>query len=392
MPAPAPAPRYRRDTATWIAFACLFGFGLLNAVLGPALPYLRAAEGLSYLAASAHQVAFAVGGGIAGLLAAAVSRAMSRRRAIATGLGMAALAGLGIGYGPSAYVTILAAFVLSLCGTTALIRLWALLADLHQERRTVAMSEGEVCVSLAGILTPVLIGGLAATALSWRAATAVTSVVVAATAVLVLVVPFAEQRERAPAAAVTKSRWRQPMLVVVVAVVALEFCLSFWLASFLDDEVGLGRDLAVAMSSVLYAAALAGRLLVSRLARRIAAEPLLVSALFLTVVGAPLLLIAHGPVLAIAGIVVTGIGMGATFPLTSSLHVQASSISADAAMGQVLAVAAIGQIAGPLATGVLAQVADLRVGLLLLPTLSALGLVALALHHRNVQHHRTVRF
>src|SRR5204863_243704 len=85
------------------------------------------------------------------------------------------------------------------------------------------------------------------------------------------------------------------------------------------------------------------------------------------VVGAPLLLLAHGPAVAIAGIVVTGIGMGATFPLTSSLHVQASPISADAAMGQVLAVAAIGQIAGPLATGVLAQMADLRVGLLLVP-------------------------
>ena len=92
MAAPSRAPTYRRDTVTWVAFACLFGFGLLNAVLGPALPYLRAAEGVSYLAASMHQVAFAVGGGIAGLLAAAVSRTMSRRRAIAIGLGVAALA------------------------------------------------------------------------------------------------------------------------------------------------------------------------------------------------------------------------------------------------------------------------------------------------------------
>ena len=385
MAAPSRARRYERDTATWVAFGCLFGFGLPNAVLGPALPYLREAEGLSYLTASAHQVAFAVGGGVAGLLAAAVSRAMSRRRAIATGLGVAALAGLGVGYGPSAFVTILAAFLLSLAGTTALIRLWALLADLHQERRTVAMSEGEVCVSLAGILTPLLIGGLAATALSWRSAFAVTAVIVAATAVLVLVVPFPELPEQAEATAVTTGRWRRPMLVVVIAVVALEFCLSFWLASYLDDEVGLGRDLAAAMSSVLYAAALAGRLLLSRLARRIAAEPLLVSALVLTVLGAPLLLMAQGPGLAIAGIVVTGIGMGATFPLTSSLHVQASSISADAAMGQVLAVAAIGQIAGPLATGVLAQLADLRVGLLVLPGLSAVALVALAQHRRGTR-------
>ena len=245
------------------------------------------------------------------------------------------------------------------------------------------MSEGEVCVSLAGILTPLLIGGLATTALTWRAAFAVTAVIVVVTAVLVLLVPLPELPEQSAATAVTTGGWRQPMLVVVVAVVALEFCLSFWLASYLDDEVGLGRDLAAAMSSVLYAAALAGRLLLSRLARRLPAEPLLACALFLTVLGAPLLLIAHEPALVIAGTVVTGIGMGATFPLTSSLHVQASSISADAAMGEVLAVAAIGQIAGPLAAGVLAQVADLRVGLLVLPVLSAVALVALAEHHRR---------
>ncbi len=169
---------------------------------------------------------------------------------------------------------------------------------------------------------------------------------------------------------------------------ARETALSITAYSYLDDEVGLARDVAAAMTSLLYAAALVGRLLLSRLARRLAAEPLLVSALVLTLVGAPLLLIAHGPAPAIAGIVITGIGMGATFPLTSSLHVQASSISADAAMGQVLAVAAVGQVAGPLATGVLAQVADLRVGLLVLPALSAVALVALAAHRRGMMRGR----
>jgi len=31
----------------------------------------------------------------------------------------------------------------------------------------------------------------------------------------------------------------QPTLVVVFAIVALEFALSFWLASYLNDDVGL---------------------------------------------------------------------------------------------------------------------------------------------------------
>ena len=52
MPNTDELPRYHRDAATWSMFAALFAFGVLNAVLGPALPYLREAEDLSYVAAN----------------------------------------------------------------------------------------------------------------------------------------------------------------------------------------------------------------------------------------------------------------------------------------------------------------------------------------------------
>lgn len=76
------------------------------------------------------------------------------------GLAGAAVAGRGLGYGDAVVITVLAAFVVSLFGTSALIRVWAALADVHGERRTVAMTEGEVAVSLGGIVTPLLVGGL----------------------------------------------------------------------------------------------------------------------------------------------------------------------------------------------------------------------------------------
>lgn len=60
-------PVYRRDAATWVSFAALFGFGILDAALGPVLPYLRQTEHLSYVVGALHQVAFAIGGMIAGL-------------------------------------------------------------------------------------------------------------------------------------------------------------------------------------------------------------------------------------------------------------------------------------------------------------------------------------
>jgi MFS family permease len=97
--------------------------------------------------------------------------------------------------------------------------------------------------------------------------------------------------------------------------------------------------------------------------------------LFLTIaaLGSPLLLLASNAAEAAAGLAVTGIGIGGTFPLASTLHVAGSERSADQALGQILAVAGLGQIAGPLAAGGLAQLSGLRIGLLLLPVLAVIA-------------------
>ena len=87
---------------------------------------------------------------------------------IRAGLVTAGLAGQGIGYGRGPAITVTAAFVVSLLGTSALIRMWAALSDRHADQRSVAMIEGEAGVSVGGIVAPLLIGGLAASALSWR--------------------------------------------------------------------------------------------------------------------------------------------------------------------------------------------------------------------------------
>src|SRR3954464_6476504 len=93
------APPYRRDAMTWAVYSGLLAFGFLNAVLGPALPYLRASEHISYLVSAFHQAAFALGGGLAGLLALRAESYLGRGATIRLGLVGAAVAGLGIGYG-----------------------------------------------------------------------------------------------------------------------------------------------------------------------------------------------------------------------------------------------------------------------------------------------------
>ncbi len=369
---------YRRDSFTWTAFGALFAFGYLNAVLGPALPYLRSVEGISYVVGALHQAAFALGGGLAGILSSREPIPIGRRATIAGGLTGAALAGLALGYGDAAPVTILAALFMGLLATLALIRVWAALADAHGSRRAVAMTEGEVAVSLAGIATPLLIGALAGTAATWRLAFALGAVIVVAAAAAVLRADVPPGRAPDPGDAPPGRA--QATLVIVFAIVALEFGLSFWLATYLNDDVGLSRGAAVAMVSGLYASNLLGRLVASRAARTQPSERLLAAALATVLAGLPFLLLARAAVPAVAGIVLAGAGIGALFPLTSSLHVQASGRTADNALGDILTVAALGEICGPLTAGAIAQATSLRAGLLILPAATLLAATALTVH------------
>jgi fucose permease len=188
-----------------------------------------------------------------------------------------------------------------------------------------------------------------------------------------------------PRPAARPRRRLAPALVTVFAIVALEFALSFWVASYLNESVGLGRGLAVTMVSGLYAANLVGRLVVSRLARRMTTARLLLVAVVVSLVGLPVLLAASGAGLALVGLVVTGAGVGALFPLASSLHVGASAHGADVALGQVLLTAAAGQVVGPLAVAAIAQRTGLRVALLLLPVFALMAAGGVALHHAHLR-------
>lgn len=365
---------------TWAVFAPLLAFGVLNAGLGAALPYLRAVERTSYLGGVLHQVAFAIGGGLAGVLAARVSGGPARTVVIRAGMIGAGLAWLGVGYGNRLPITVAAAFFVSLLATSALIRMWAVLADQHGARRTVAMTEGEVSVSLGSIAAPLVLSGVAATALGWRSAFAVGAAVCVAAVLAGVPVGLPAPKRASHDDADGQSpppRRLPPTLLLVMIIVALEFGLGFWLASYLADDVGTGRRLAVAMVSGLYLAQLVGRLVASRIARRASTGAVLALAIATSLAGLPVLLAATSAVTAAIGLGIASFGIGAMFPLASSLHVGASRRNADGALGQVLTAAAFGQVTGPLVVAGIAQAADLRVGLLVLPALALLAAAAL---------------
>jgi len=382
---------YRRDRFTWTAFGALFAFGFLLALIGPALPYIRSVERISYIVAALHQVAFAIGVGLAGALSARDRPHFSRRSVIAVGLAGGGLAALAVGYGDTPPVTIAGALLMGLLGTLALIRLWASVADAHGPLRAVAMTEGEVAVSLAGVITPLLIGALATSFATWRLAFAVATAIVAVAVVGIGRVDFPTPRPTAPAPEPREHTRIQPTLVIILAIVALEFALSFWLSSYLNEDIGLSPHTAVSLVSILYASNLAGRLLASRLARTHSQEGVLGAALAVVVTGLPFLLAARTVPAVLPGIVLAGAGIGALFPMTSSLHVQASRRTADSALGEILTVAAVGQLLGPFLAGAIAQASGLRTGLFVLPAFTLLAACGLLAHQRHRSDHPVAR-
>jgi predicted MFS family arabinose efflux permease len=300
-------PPYRRDHRTIAAFGLLAALGSLHTVLGATLPYLRADLGLGYRAASLHLTAFAVGGLVAGLSGATIQDRASRLGLVMLGT-LTAVTGVVL-------VALAGAFAVSLVGagligagaTHAFIGIWSGLSDQHGDRRAVALTEGEVAVSVGNLSLPLAVGVAAAAGLGWRAAVVV---VVAAVAAGLLGVrrsgvqePASAETIAAAAPAREAMRGLAPLLLVVACVVGLEWTLTTWLSSYLDDEVALPRATAVALTSTFFAAVLGGRLLSSRLARRVGARALLAGALALLLAGLPVLLAARGIPVALAGIV-----------------------------------------------------------------------------------------
>jgi predicted MFS family arabinose efflux permease len=372
---------YRRDRRTLAAFGLLAALGALHTVLGATLPYLRTDLGLGYGQAGLHLTAFAAAALLAGLGGPAVQRATSRLGLVLAGTGGAA-AGAGLVAAAAGLAgSLTGAAVMGAGVTLAFVGLWSGLSDQHGERRAVALTEGEVAVSVGNLSLPLAVGAAAAAGLGWRAALVV---VLAAVTAGALGLRRAGVQEPASATTATAgppgqvARRLAPLLVVVACVVGVEWTLTTWLSTFLDDEVGLARSTAVLATSAFFAAMLAGRLVSSRLARRTGARALLAGALALLLAGLPVLLAARGIPVALAGIVLVGAATGALFPLASALVLAAAGPASTRASGATMAVASVGVLLGPLTIGTLAEGTGLRTALAAAAVLPVTALAVLA--------------
>jgi MFS family permease len=371
-----------RGRSTWLAYLLLGAFCYLQASPGPVVPFLRAELGLGYATAALHMTAFSVGALLAGSAYPALERRVSRTRTVWAAALFMGVATVLLTLGGNPVVTIGATFLMGALGTPILLSVQAALADQHGERRAVALTEANAVASAGSLAVPAAVAAAEAAGLGWRAGILAILLAFAALAVAfrgtrlappptaAVLDPAAGSEVAAPG---RLPRRAVAALVLVLGGAAIEWCVSFWAATFLSDVVGLPATAAVAVTTGFYAAMLAGRAGGSVLAGRWGASRLVGAALVVTGAGIPLFWLAPSAPLAVTGLIVTGLGVSVMFPLGLALAMAAAPLQAarvSARMVQVGA-AAIGLL--PLALGALAGRIALRPAFAIVPALLLLA-------------------
>jgi MFS transporter, DHA1 family, inner membrane transport protein len=141
--------------------------------------------------------------------------------------------------------------------------------------------------------------------------------------------------------------------------VASEWCVGYWGADFLADGTGLTRPAAATSLTAFFAAMLVGRIASSRLARRLPPAVLLAATLFVALLGFPLFWLSPGTPLALAGLFLTGLGIGGVYPLGVSAAIAEAPGNTDAAAARLAIGGGGAMLVAPFVLGALAD----RVGI-----------------------------
>jgi fucose permease len=366
-----------RGRFTWLAYLMLAFYSYYLNILGPITPFLKNELNLSYTVASLHFTAFAVGILLVGLLGHLVIDRVGRRASLWIAAGGMALGTLLLLAGRSAAVTIAGSFVMGVIGSLILAIVPSALADQFGESRAIAISEANVLGSFAGAVSPLLVGWFAHSAAGWRMSL---WIFILAPAVLWLF--FAKTGAPASSASALQaqaSHARLPLRywvfwIDIVLVVSVEFCMIFWSANYLESGIGMLKADAAQAVSLFLGGMIVGRYAVSRLVKGAATTRWIVTSLLVAAAGFFAYWQTTSIPVALAGLLVAGLGVAGLYPLILSLALGAAGEAtvqggARATLASGSAILLLPLILGRLADSVGIRSAYALVGALLLAAL-----------------------
>jgi MFS family permease len=376
---PEPAA-FRRDAPTVLAYGGITCFAFWIYGYGPALALLRGELGFSYTLLGVYSAAWSGGAVLTGLAFPWAAGRLPRATLLWSSALLAGAGAAMFGLGSGVAVTLAGAGVLGLGGTTLLTVLQAVLSDRHGPRRDRALTEANIGAAACAVLAPLTLGALAAGPVGWRAAFALPVLGLAA-------LWLRYRREPLPSATVLSGPGPHRPLPLACwlfvglasASMAVEFCLVYFGAEHLR-ATGLSTTAAVTAMTGHYLGLLAGRVAGALATRRPGRDAvLLYASLALTGGGFLLFWVAAGPVVAIVGLLLAGVGVANLYPLSVALSLGAAPGREDQANSRTQLLGGLLVVGAPYLLGATADRLGLSTAFAIEPVLIGACLLLLVL-------------
>jgi MFS family permease len=368
-----------RDRLTLITYAQLGVFGYFLYGFGPVVPLLRDEQGTSRAVASLHGTALAVAVVVGGTIFPPLVRRFGRPPVMWTGVAGLAVGVLALWAARSFPATMAAALLAALAGSLLVNGVVATLSDHHGATGPAAISEANAVAAGVGAIAPLVVGATVAAGLGWRPGLAA---LVPAVAVLALVAWISRRRVTGPAVHMSvgsgAGRGRLPgaywlAWTSMVATGSVEVCLNLWAGDVLRARAHVSPGVATAALSAIIGGMFLGRLVGTRLLLRFATTRVLLGALVVSAAGFTVFWLATTAWLAVAGLLVCGLGNALHYPLAIAIAIDHSGGQPDLAAARGGYAMGVGFGLAPFGLGALADAAGPHLAFLLV-----YGLLAVA--------------
>ena len=166
---------------------------------------------------------------------------------------------------------------------------------------------------------------------------------------------------------------------------AVEWCITAWGASFVEDAADVSADAAVSVMVGYFGGVVAGRVAGSGLARRHSPHRLLALALVISAAGFAILWSSASSLQALLGLALLGVGIGNLFPLGLSVTVALAPDQAQQASGKAVFMTSFAVLLAPLTVGTLADATSLTAALAVVPVALACAATGLTIVTRTAK-------
>lgn len=395
-PRPGRPRAFERDRLTLTLDGAFVTWGWFLYAFTPTVPLIADEQGISFALAGLHGTAMAVGSVVSGFVTPWVSRRFGRRVQFQAGTVVILLGIVALVSGTALVATLPACFLMSLGGNLTITAAQPALVVHHGAAGPSAVTEANGIGSGIGLLAPLAVGLTVGLGWGWRPAVAAT--VLFAVGVALAVAALRDEPALARPAPVAHAdrpadvRFPPELWFFWASMVcgsAIEFSTTFWAADLLAVRTGASTSLATAAVSGLIGGMTAARFVLGPLAARKAPEKLLMVSYAVALLGWAGFWTATSPAVAVAGLVVAGLGYGAMYPMSVALVLRAAGARPDKAQG--IASLGVGLATGvaPFALGALADQVGTHRAFVVVAGLIVAGGIAVTLGLRAV--HRRVR-